>query len=79
MPRYRARFDPKSYLFNTDGIMFDDAGLPVVLTNEHINEYDNIERDGYHDTTDLTWRIDIGFGVAVAKTVISAAAFLAAL
>src|SRR5262249_55875270 len=40
--------DPRSTLYNTDGQIFSDAGVPVVLFMEN---YD-INRTGYHDTHD---------------------------
>ena len=42
----RFRDDPRSTLFNTDGQIFADAGIPTVLFMEN---YD-INREGYHDT-----------------------------
>ena len=42
------RDDPRSTLFNTDGQIFSDAGMPVVLFME---DYD-IDRSGYHDSHD---------------------------
>ena len=43
--------DPRSSLYNTDGQIFSDAGIPVVLFMEN---YD-INRTGYHDTK-TPWR-----------------------
>ena len=47
----RPHYDPRSTLYNTDGQIFSDAGVPVVLFMEN---YD-INRTGYHDTT-TRWR-----------------------
>ena len=66
----RPAFDPKSTLFNTDGQVFSDAGVPVVLFMEN---YD-IERQGYHDTHDTMENIDLDYGSAVAAICIEAAA-----
>ena len=66
----RPHFDPKSTLFNTDGQVFSDAGVPVVLFMEN---YD-IERQGYHDTHDTMENIDLDYGAAVSAICIEAAA-----
>ncbi len=47
----RPDWDPRSTLFNTDGQIFSDAGVPAVLFME---DYD-INRNGYHDST-TRWR-----------------------
>jgi hypothetical protein len=62
--------DPRSSLFNTDGQIFSDAGVPVVLFMEN---YD-INRKGYHDTFDTMENIDLDYGAAVAAIAIEAAA-----
>jgi hypothetical protein len=62
--------DPKSTLFNTDGQIFSDAGVPVVLFMEN---YD-INRQGYHDTYDTMANIDLDYGAAVAAIAIEAVA-----
>ena len=66
----RPYFDPKSTLFNTDGQVFSDAGVPVVLFMEN---YD-ITRQGYHDQHDTMENIDLDYGSAVAAICIEAAA-----
>ncbi len=66
----RPYFDPKSTLFNTDGQVFSDAGVPVVLFMEN---YD-ITREGYHDQNDTMKNIDLDYGSAVAAICIEAAA-----
>ena len=66
----RPHFDPKSTLFNTDGQVFSDAGVPVVLFMEN---YD-INRQGYHDQHDTMENIDLDYGAAVAAICIEAAA-----
>ena len=58
--------DPRSTLYNTDGQIFSDAGVPVVLFMEN---YD-INRNGYHDTHDTMANIDLDYGAAVAAIVI---------
>ena len=62
--------DPKSTLYNTDGQIFSDAGIPVVLFMEN---YD-INRQGYHDTHDTMANIDLDYGAAVVAIAIEAVA-----
>jgi hypothetical protein len=67
--------DPRSTLFNTDGQIFSDCGIPVVLFMEN---YD-INRSGYHDTKDTMQNIDLDYGAALAAIVIESVARAAAL
>jgi hypothetical protein len=67
--------DPRSTLFNTDGQIFSDCGVPVVLFMEN---YD-IKRSGYHDTKDTMQNIDLDYGAALAAIVIESAARAATL
>ena len=62
--------DPRSSLFNTDGQIFSDAGIPVILFMEN---YD-INRTGYHDTKDTMVNIDLDYGAAVAAIAIETVA-----
>jgi hypothetical protein len=62
--------EPRSTLYNTDGQIFSDAGVPVVLFMEN---YD-INRSGYHDTHDTMANIDLDYGAAFAAIVIEAVA-----
>ena len=57
-PYYR-----RSALYNTDGQIFSDAGVPVVLFMEN---YD-INRQGYHDTHDTMENIDLDYGAALQR------------
>jgi len=66
----RPHYDPRSSLYNTDGQIFSDAGIPVVLFMEN---YD-INRTGYHDSHDTMVNIDLDYGVAVAAIAIEAVA-----
>jgi hypothetical protein len=66
----RPPYDPRSTLYNTDGQIFSDAGVPVVLFMEN---YD-INRTGYHDTHDTMENIDLDYGAAVAAIAIEAVA-----
>ncbi len=75
-PRLRPRFDSRSYLYNTDGLLFSDAGYPVILLNEHMNRLENLNRIGYHHTTDTSRKIDWGYVTAVVKTAIETTARL---
>jgi hypothetical protein len=62
----RPHDDPRSTLYNTDGQIFSDAGIPVVLFME---DYD-IDRSGYHDSEDTMARIDLDYGAALAAIAI---------
>jgi hypothetical protein len=71
----RTQDDPTSSLYNTDGQVFSDSGVPVVLFMEN---YD-IHRHGYHDTQDTMANIDLDYGAAVAAIAIETVTRLAAL
>ena len=66
----RTPVDPRSTLYNTDGQIFSDAGVPCVLFMEN---YD-INRSGYHDTHDTMANIDLDYGAAVAAITIESVA-----
>jgi hypothetical protein len=66
----RLPYDPRSTLYNTDGQIFSDAGIPIVLFMEN---YD-INRSGYHDTHDTMANIDLDYGAAVAAIAIESVA-----
>src|SRR5262249_18467855 len=66
----RVSSDPRSTLYNTDGQIFSDAGVPCVLFMEN---YD-INRTGYHDTHDTMANIDLDYGAAVCAITIEAVA-----
>ena len=66
----RPPHDPRSSLYNTDGQIFSDAGIPAVLFMEN---YD-INRTGYHDTQDNMTNIDLDYGAAVAAIAIETVA-----
>ena len=66
----RPVISPRSTLFNTDGQIFSDAGVPVVLFMEN---YD-INRHGYHDSHDTMANIDLDYGAAVAAIAIESVA-----
>ncbi len=69
----RTTDDPRSSLYNTDGQIFSDAGIPVVLFMEN---YD-INRHGYHDSADNMTNIDLDYGAAVAAIAIETVARVA--
>lgn len=75
-PVLRKRFDRKSYLYNTDGLIFQDAGFPVILFNEHINAIENLDRAGYHDTTDTSLNLDFNYATDIARVAIETTAIL---
>jgi hypothetical protein len=60
--------NPRSTRYNTDGQIFSDAGIPVVLVMEN---YD-INREGYLDTHDTMANIDLDYGSALAAIAIEA-------
>ncbi len=62
----RTQYNPHSSIFNTDGQIFSDVGVPVVLFMEN---YD-INRTGYHDTKDTMENIDLDYGAAFAAIAI---------
>ncbi|MBF0503368.1 MAG: hypothetical protein HQM09_24830, partial [Candidatus Riflebacteria bacterium] len=66
----RTEWEPRSALYNTDGQIFSDHGIPVVLFMEN---YD-INRCGYHDLNDVMAEIDLDYGAAVAAIAIEAVA-----
>ena len=57
----RVEWEPRSALYNTDGQVFSDVGIPVVLFMEN---YDII-RKGYHDTHDTMENIDLDYCAAL--------------
>jgi hypothetical protein len=66
----RVPSDPRSTLYNTDGQIFSDAGVPCVLFMEN---YD-INRTGYHDMHDTMENIDLDYGAALCAITIEAVA-----
>jgi len=66
----RPEWDPRSALYNTDGQIFSDLGIPVVLFMEN---YD-IRRSGYHDTHDTMKNIDLDYGAALVAIAIESVA-----
>ena len=65
--------DPHSTLYNTDGIIFSDTGIPVILFMEN---YD-INRQGYHDMHDTMENIDLDYGAAVSAIAVETVARIA--
>jgi len=65
--------NPFSTLYNTDGQIFSDCGVPVVLFME---DYD-IHRSGYHDTKDTMENIDLDYGSALSAIAIETVARVA--
>jgi len=66
----RTQYDPHSSIYNTDGQIFSDTGIPVVLFMEN---YD-LHRTGYHDMFDTMENIDLDYGAAFAAICIESAA-----
>lgn len=71
----RTSEDPRSSLYNTDGQIFSDVGVPVILFMEN---YD-INRAGYHDMKDTMENIDLDYGAAVSAIAIETVARVATL
>jgi len=69
----RPDYDPRSTLYNTDGQIFSDSGVHVVLFMEN---YD-INRKGYHDTKDTLDEINLDYGAAIAAIAIETVALAA--
>jgi hypothetical protein len=69
----RVEWEPRSSLYNTDGQIFSDLGISVVLFMEN---YD-INRTGYHDTDDTMKNIDLDYASAVAAIAIESVAAVA--
>lgn len=69
----RPHDDPYSTLYNTDGQVFADTGIPVILLMEN---YD-IDRRGYHDSYDTMANINLDYGAAIAAIAIETVARLA--
>jgi hypothetical protein len=69
----RTEWEPRSALYNTDGQIFSDVGIPVVLFMEN---YD-ISRSGYHDTHDTMKNIDLDYASAIAAIAIETVANVA--
>lgn len=64
--KVRTADDLHSSLYNTDGQIFSDVGVPVILVMEN----QDINRTGYHDTHDTLENIDLDYGSAVAAIAI---------
>jgi len=66
----RVEWESRSALFNTDGQIFSDVGIPVVLFMEN---YD-ITRKGYHDTLDTMANIVLDYCLALTAIAIETVA-----
>ncbi len=67
-PLMRSRYDSQSYLYNTDGLIFDEAGYPVVFFNEVMNRF-VYEREGYHDTKDTVQFVNFNYAFEISRLV----------
>ena len=76
-PLYEPRYSTRSFLYNTDGIIFSENGYPVVYINEHLNYFTKLMRDAYHDTSDTSDRMNFDFAVKLTKIGIETVARLA--
>ena len=57
LPQLLPLADLRNYLYNTDGLIFAEAGFPAVLFNEVMNRYET-SRGGYHDLNDTAAQLD---------------------
>ncbi len=73
---FRSRFDERSYLYNTDGIVFSQMGYPVILLNEHLNGV-NMRHPHYHQSSDVSGNVDFTFAAAISRVAIETALRLA--
>jgi len=76
-PLLEPRYSDRSFLYNTDGLIFSENGYPVVYINEHLNYYTKLMRDAYHDTSDTSDRMNFPFAVKLTKLSIETVARLA--
>jgi Zn-dependent M28 family amino/carboxypeptidase len=67
----RPRHDPRSYLYNTDGVIFSDLGVPTLLFNESINRLEGLGRRGYHDAYDTPANIDFAYASAIVRVALA--------
>jgi hypothetical protein len=70
MGEVRVEWEARSALYNTDGQIFSDLGVPVVLFMEN---YD-ISRKGYHDTHDTLENIHLDYCAALTTIAIETVA-----
>jgi hypothetical protein len=70
--------DLRSYLYNTDGVVFAENGYPVVHISEMMNRY-LLSRSGYHDSLDTLEFFDVGYAAAIARVTIATVAVLSEL
>jgi len=76
-PLLEPRYSVRSYLYNTDGIIFSENGYPVVLINEHLNYFTRLMRAAYHDMSDTSDKVNFAFAVKLTKISIETVARLA--
>lgn len=75
-PLLEPRYSGRSYLYNTDGVIFADTGYPVLLINEHLNYFSTLMREAYHDSTDTSAIINFPYAVGITKVAIETVARL---
>jgi hypothetical protein len=76
-PLLEPRYSDRSFLYNTDGLIFSENGYPVLYINEHLNYFTKLMRDAYHDTSDTSDRMNFPFAVKLTKISIETVARLA--
>ena len=68
-PRVLDRYHDESYLYNTDGHILDNYGVPVLFINEHMNRK-FVDRDSYHTTKDNPANINWSYATDLGKVAI---------
>ncbi len=76
-PVLRTRFDEKSRLYDTDGLIFSDNGFPVIALTEVTDTLVRPYRRGHHYSTDTTDTIDWDYATFITKVAIETVATLA--
>jgi hypothetical protein len=78
IPRFRPRYDVKSYLYNTDGYIVTNMGYPVVFLDEDINRVNMDEANPhYHQWSDRTRSVDPKYATDINKVAIATGWYLA--
>ena len=73
-PELRTRFNSRSCLYNTDGLVFSDSGFPVICLTGRENDPDNANPRLRGDSSDTSKNIDWDYSVRAAKAAIETAA-----
>jgi len=69
LPLKRSRFDARTFIHQTDALVFSDYGFPVVLVNEWLNSNDHWDRPHYHQSSDRVDTLDLDYALKILETV----------